>query len=80
MQQAIDRYVQSSHLRQILGRFATYVGASPFLAPATLNVITHVELNQGVWYPEGGMYRLSDALVKCASDLEVELPELDSFL
>jgi phytoene desaturase len=73
MQQAIDRYVQSSHLRQILGRFATYVGASPFLAPATLNVITHVELNQGVWYPEGGMYRLSDALVKCASDLGVEL-------
>ena len=66
MQRAIESYVRSPYLRQILGRFATYVGASPFLAPATLNVIGHVELNEGVWYPRGGMYRLAQALESLA--------------
>ncbi|MCS7070434.1 MAG: NAD(P)-binding protein, partial [Anaerolinea sp.] len=51
MDGAIRSFVRSPKLRQLLGRFATYVGASPYLAPATLNVIAHVELAQGVWYP-----------------------------
>lgn len=38
MDGAIRRHVHSPHLRQLLGRFATYVEASPFLAPATLSV------------------------------------------
>ncbi len=49
MQQAISQHVKSPKLRQLLGRFATYVGGSPYLAPATLNVIAHVELAGGVW-------------------------------
>lgn len=73
MQQAIDRYVQSAELRQLLGRFATYVGASPYLAPATLNVIAHVELNQGVWYPAGGIYQIARALERLAIELGVEI-------
>jgi hypothetical protein len=36
MDQAIRSFVRSPHLRQLLGRFATYVGGSPYLAPATL--------------------------------------------
>lgn len=73
MQQAINAYVASPHLRQLLGRFATYVGASPFLAPATLNVIAHVELNQGVWYPQGGIYAIARALERLARELGVEI-------
>lgn len=73
MQQAINAYVESPHLRQLLGRFATYVGASPFLAPATLNVIAHVELNQGVWYPEGGIYAIARALERLARELGVKI-------
>ncbi|MCA9960367.1 MAG: phytoene desaturase, partial [Anaerolineales bacterium] len=55
------------------GRFATYVGASPYLAPATLNVIAHVELNGGVWYPQGGIYQIAAALEKLARELGVEI-------
>lgn len=51
MQQAIDSFVEAPQLRQMLGRYATYVGANPFEAPATLNVIAHVELSQGVFTP-----------------------------
>jgi diapolycopene oxygenase len=73
MSQAIDGFVSSPHLRQVLGMFATYVGASPYQAPATLNVIAHVELNQGVWYPQGGIYRIAQAFARLAGELGVEV-------
>ncbi len=73
MQQAIESHVRSPYLRQLLGRFATYVGASPYLAPATLNVIAHVELNEGVWYPQGGIYSIALALQRLAQELGVEI-------
>jgi phytoene desaturase len=73
MSQAVKRWVRSPHLRQMLGRFATYVGASPYRAPATLNVIGHVELNQGVWYPQGGIYQIAQGLARLAQELGVEV-------
>ncbi|MDX1994150.1 MAG: phytoene desaturase family protein [bacterium] len=73
MQGAIQHYVRSQKLRQLLGRFATYVGGSPYAAPATLNVIAHVELNGGVWYPQGGIYAIAEALARLARELGVEI-------
>ncbi len=71
MQAAIKSFVRSPHLRQLLGRFATYVGGSPYEAPATLNVIAHVELTGGVWYPEGGVYSIARALTQLAQETGV---------
>ena len=73
MDGAIRGFVRSPHLRQLLGRFATYVGASPYRAPATLNVIAHVELNGGVWDPQGGVYAIARALARLAAELGVEI-------
>jgi phytoene desaturase len=73
MDASIRRFVADPRLRQLLGRFATYVGASPFLAPATLNVIAHVELSGGVWYPQGGVYAIARAFERLAHELGVEV-------
>lgn len=73
MDVAIRAHVKSPHLRQLLGRFATYVGGSPYHAPATLNVIAHVELTGGVWYPQGGIYKIAEALEKLAQEVGVEI-------
>ncbi|MEO1443502.1 MAG: phytoene desaturase family protein [Chloroflexota bacterium] len=73
MNGAIKSFVRSPQMRQLLGRFATYTGASPYRAPATLNVIAHVELNGGVWYPQGGIYAIAAALEKLAVELGVEI-------
>jgi phytoene desaturase len=73
LQQSIERRIRHPHLRQLLGRFATYVGASPYLAPATLGVIAHVELTEGVWYPQGGIYAIARAYEKLARELGVEI-------
>ena len=73
MQAAICAHVQHPHLRQLLGRFATYVGASPYLATALLSVVAHVELNGGVWYPRGGVYAIAASLAGVAQKLGVEI-------
>ena len=73
MHGAIQSFVKSPKLRQFLGRFATYVGASPYLAPATLNVIADVELSGGVWYPQGGIYAIARAFQRRAEELGVEI-------
>ena len=43
------------------GRYATYCGASPWAAPATLMLVAHVELD-GVWSVDGGMHALAKAI------------------
>jgi phytoene desaturase len=73
MDRSIGRRVFTAHLRQLLDRFATYVGADPYQAPATLNVIAHVELNQGVWFPVGGIYSIAQALTDAAEAMGVEI-------
>ncbi len=51
---------------QIFNRFATYNGSNPYQAPAMLSVIPHLELNEGTFYPEGGMINIANALYKLA--------------
>ncbi len=67
---ALGEFFQDARLRQLFGRYATYCGSSPFLAPATLNVIAHVE-RDGVYLVEGGMYRVAEALARVAERLGV---------
>jgi 1-hydroxycarotenoid 3,4-desaturase len=62
---ALGEFFHDGHLRQLFGRYATYCGSSPFLAPATLNVIAHVE-RQGVFLVDGGMYQVALALGRLA--------------
>jgi phytoene desaturase len=62
----VNSQFQSDYLRKFFMRFTTYNGSSPYQAPATLNVIPHVEISEGGYYIKGGMYRLIEALVKLA--------------
>ena len=71
MASALARYFRTPELRQLFGRYATYTGSSPFEAPATLNLIAHVE-GQGVWRVAGGMAALARALEDVARGLGVE--------
>ncbi|WP_437877063.1 phytoene desaturase family protein [Sorangium sp. So ce513] len=66
LHRALGDFFADERLRQLFGRYATYCGSSPYLAPATLSVIAHVE-REGVWFPEGGMYRVAEALAAAAA-------------
>jgi 1-hydroxycarotenoid 3,4-desaturase len=63
MWSALGGYFRDPRLRQLFGRYATYCGSSPFLAPATLMLVAHVE-QEGVWQIEGGMVALAEALLR----------------
>jgi len=61
MWQALGKHFRDPRLRQLFGRYATYCGCSPFLAPATLMLVAHVE-QDGVWLVEGGMSQVATAI------------------
>ncbi|MCA3223301.1 MAG: NAD(P)/FAD-dependent oxidoreductase [Burkholderiales bacterium] len=52
-------------LQQLFGRYATYCGASPWAAPATLMLVAQVELD-GVWTVDGGMHAVAATLAQLA--------------
>ncbi len=64
--QSLGKYFHDPRLRQLFGRYATYCGASPLQAPATLMLVAHVELD-GVWSVDGGMHALAQAVAGQAS-------------
>src|SRR5690606_1479176 len=65
MWKATGAFFRDPRLRQLFARYATYFGSNPFEAPATLNLIAHVE-QAGVWAPHGGMTALVSAVAELA--------------
>jgi phytoene desaturase len=62
----VERRISDPRLRQIFLRFATYNGSSPYLTPATFNIIPYVESEFGAWYVRGGMAKIAEALAALA--------------
>ena len=57
---------------RFFNRYATYNGSNPYKAPATLNVIPHLEQHFGAYFPKGGMAAITQSLVKLAENLGVK--------
>lgn len=66
MHNANSDFFTDAKLIQLFDRYTTYNGSDPYKAPATLNIIPHVEYNLGSYIPEGGIYSISKALEKLA--------------
>lgn len=76
-------FFKDHRLVQIFNNFATYVGSNPLVAPGTLNVIQHLELNCGMFMPDRGMYSIIEALVKLAKEAGIKFhlnTKVDSIL
>ncbi len=57
----LARRFPDPRLAQLFGRYATYVGGSPFESPALLSLIWQAEA-RGVWTVKGGMHKLAQAM------------------
>ena len=64
---ALSLRFSDPRLRQLFGRYATYVGGSPYRSPAVLGLIWQSEAN-GVWSVKGGMHMLARALHRLAEE------------
>jgi 1-hydroxycarotenoid 3,4-desaturase len=67
------RHFRSPELQQFVGRFATYVGASPYRASAAFALIPYLEVAEGVHHVAGGMGALVRALEAAVRRLGVEV-------
>jgi phytoene desaturase len=71
MNRANTAFFRDKRMVQFANRYATYNGSNPYQAPATLNVIPHLEQHFGTYFPDKGMYSITTSLVKLAESLGV---------
>ncbi|MCW2276858.1 phytoene desaturase family protein [Heliophilum fasciatum] len=70
----ISRYIADERLRLALTFGAIYMGVSPYSTPSAYTIISYVEHAVcGVWYPKGGMNKVSKALVKLLGEFGGQL-------
>ena len=62
----IRQYFRDPRLRAAFSFQNTYVGLSPFEAPALYSILQYTEFADGVWYPKGGMYAVIESLMNIA--------------
>ncbi len=67
------RFFDDPRLLAMMNRLASYVGSSPFLTPATISLVGYLEMVQGIYYIEGGSYRLIEVYEKLAKSLGVQI-------
>ena len=73
MNEANHSFFIDDKTRQLFNRYATYNGSNPYQAPATLNVIPHLEHYFGAYFPTGGMYNIVAGLVNLLKELGVKI-------
>lgn len=66
MHNFVTRFFKTRKLQQVMEYTMVFLGTSPYEAPAIYNLMSHMDFNQGVFYPQGGFYELINALVRVA--------------
>ena len=63
---SMDRYTKglfsSNELRQILQYTLVFLGNSPKNCPSLYSIMTHIDVSQGVYYPQGGLHTIVHAM------------------
>src|SRR5687767_11297980 len=67
---SVSKFFRTEKLRQAFSLQTMYLGLSPFRAPAVYSLLPYTELAEdGLWFPEGGMYALIEAMERLAAEL-----------
>jgi len=72
MQGHVEGYFEHPKLQQIMQYTLVFLGGAPTNTPALYNLMSHVDFNMGVYYPDGGMGAVVDGIVEMAEELGVE--------
>ncbi len=62
----VSKFFKTKKLQQVMEYTMVFLGTSPYEAPAMYNLMSHMDFNQGVFYPQGGFYELIKALARVA--------------
>lgn len=69
----VDSRFRDTLLRQILGYPAVFLGSSPYDAPSLYHLMSHLDLEDGVLYPQGGFTQLIAAIERLARERGVTI-------
>ncbi|GAF17861.1 LOW QUALITY PROTEIN: phytoene desaturase, neurosporene or lycopene producing [Bacillus sp. JCM 19046] len=72
MSQFHSSFFKDERIVQMLNRYATYIGSSPYKTPATFSMIGYLEFVQGVYYVKGGNPTIAEAMHRRAKELGVQ--------
>lgn len=70
---AAGTVVSDTRLRQVLGYPAVFLGSSPYTTPSMYHLMSHLDLEDGVFYPRGGFARVIEAIADVARDAGVRI-------
>ncbi|ELY40239.1 phytoene desaturase family protein [Natronorubrum tibetense] len=71
MQGHVENYFEHPKLQQIMQYTLVFLGGSPTNTPALYNLMSHVDFNLGVWYPEDGIGGVIDGITELGRELGV---------
>ena len=69
----VGTYVNDRRARQILEYAMVFLGTNPVDAPAIYSIMSHVDLELGVFFPDEGMAGAAQGFVKLCNELGVKL-------
>lgn len=62
MHNYVSRYFKTDMVQKIMEYQLVFLGSSPYNTPALYNIMSNIDFNMGVFYPEGGIYAIITAL------------------
>jgi phytoene desaturase len=66
MDKYVKGYFKTDQLQKIMQYPLVFLGSSPYNTPAIYNIMSHIDFNMGVFYPQGGLYKITEALESIA--------------
>jgi len=66
------KWFSNEKLVQLLDRFATYNGSSPYQCSGIMSMIPSLEMHYGTFFPKKGMRSIANGLYELANELGVE--------
>ncbi|MES3516203.1 MAG: phytoene desaturase family protein [Natronomonas sp.] len=72
MDDYVADYFEHPKLQQLMQYTLVFLGGAPNNTPALYNMMSHVDFNLGVYYPDGGLGAVVDACVELGEELGVE--------
>ncbi len=72
MKKHVRKYFSNPKLIQLLEFPVLFLGAMPENIPALYSLMNYADIKLGTWYPEGGMYKIAEAMFDVAKESGVD--------
>ena len=64
MSDYVAKYFTTDEVQKVMQYTLVFLGSSPYNTPALYNIMSHIDFNMGVFYPQGGIHQIPLALQK----------------